>query len=180
MHYKSLGRELNPRSLNSFNSNGTKTCPATDDIGDSCCICTDPFEIFWYEEREEWHFRDAIRVDNRIYHPICFEDARDDSVPPTPVPKTSSETAPGLSKQLFYIKNEPTETPSPSHTDSNVSVDNTQTTNLSASFDNTANDVDSANEASMHFEVTATHTNTNRILNSASSSTSSKGEPNTP
>ena len=68
------------RDLRNFNSTGTKTCPATDDIGDSCCICEDPFEIFWFEEREEWHFRDAIRVDNRIYHPICFEDARDVSI----------------------------------------------------------------------------------------------------
>jgi pre-mRNA cleavage complex 2 protein Pcf11 len=65
------------RDLRTFNSSGTMTCPATDDIGDSCCICKDPFEIFWFEEREEWHFKDAIRVENRIYHPICFEDARE-------------------------------------------------------------------------------------------------------
>jgi hypothetical protein len=57
--------------------NGVKTCAATDDIGDSCNICNDPFEIFWYAEREQWHFKDAIRVDNKIYHPICFEDARE-------------------------------------------------------------------------------------------------------
>lgn len=62
-----------------FSSHGssTRTCPATDDIGDSCCICNDPFEIFWFAEKEEWHFKDALRVDNKLYHPICFEDARE-------------------------------------------------------------------------------------------------------
>lgn len=58
-------------------SNSIRTCPASDDIGDSCCICNDPFEIFWFADKEEWHFKDALRVDNRLYHPICFEDARE-------------------------------------------------------------------------------------------------------
>lgn len=56
---------------------GVRTCPATDDIGDSCCICNDPFEIFWFTEKEEWHFKDAVRFENKLYHPICFEDARE-------------------------------------------------------------------------------------------------------
>jgi hypothetical protein len=86
------------RDLRTFNSSGTKTCPATDDIGDSCCICEDPFEIFWFEEREEWHFRDAIRVENRIYHPICFEDARE--VSQTIIIKDKFKMAPKLNKKL--------------------------------------------------------------------------------
>lgn len=61
------------RQNSSFNA--VKTCAASDDIGDTCAICTDPFEIFWYAEKEEWHFKDAIRVENKLYHPICFEDA---------------------------------------------------------------------------------------------------------
>lgn len=61
---------------NSYN-NGLPTCPASNDIGDSCCICNDPFEIFWFTDKEEWHFKDAIRRENRLYHPICFEDARE-------------------------------------------------------------------------------------------------------
>jgi hypothetical protein len=66
------------RQLSSYMYNGaTRTCPASDDIGDSCCICNDPFEIFWFAEKEEWHFKDAIRVENRLYHPICYEDASD-------------------------------------------------------------------------------------------------------
>jgi len=66
---------LSKNSMNAFNT-GT-TCPATDDIDDKCYVCQDPFEIFFHEEKDEWHFKDAIRVDNRIYHPICFEDARE-------------------------------------------------------------------------------------------------------
>jgi hypothetical protein len=60
-----------------YGGSAGRTCAATDDIGDSCCICNDPFEIFWFAEKEEWHFKDAVRVDNRIYHPICYEDASD-------------------------------------------------------------------------------------------------------
>jgi len=67
----------NKNSLSSYN-NGTTT-PATDDIDDKCCVCQDPFEIFFHEEKDEWHFKDAIRVQSRVYHPICFEDAREDS-----------------------------------------------------------------------------------------------------
>lgn len=87
--------------INSYtNMNGTKSCPATNDVGDSCHICNDPFDIFYYEEKEEWHFKDAVRVENRLYHPICLEDANNDannttnninsSVPSTPSAGTSS------------------------------------------------------------------------------------------
>ncbi|CAF1000990.1 unnamed protein product [Brachionus calyciflorus] len=72
-----MGDDTQNRGL--FTTNGIKTCPATDDIGDSCCICGDPFEIFWSNENEEWHFKDAIRVDNRIYHPICYKDNKEET-----------------------------------------------------------------------------------------------------
>ncbi|RNA00727.1 pre-mRNA cleavage complex 2 Pcf11-like isoform X1 [Brachionus plicatilis] len=62
-----------------FDNNGIRTCPATDDIEDFCAICKDPFEIFWYAEKEEWHFKDAIRDDNKIYHPICYEDNKEEN-----------------------------------------------------------------------------------------------------
>lgn len=67
---------VNASNLNGAFSNIT-TCPATDDIDDSCFICNDPFEIFWNEDKEEWHFKDAIRVGDRVYHPICYEDTRE-------------------------------------------------------------------------------------------------------
>lgn len=62
-----------------FADNVVRTCPAADDIGDFCAICQDLFEIFWYAEKEEWHFKDAIRVDDKIYHPICYEDKKEEN-----------------------------------------------------------------------------------------------------
>jgi pre-mRNA cleavage complex 2 protein Pcf11 len=53
----------------------TSICAATNDIDDKCCICEDPFEIFWDGDKEEWFFKDALRVGNKVYHPVCFDDA---------------------------------------------------------------------------------------------------------
>lgn len=45
-----------------------------DDHNKTCDMCHDPFETFYNEETEEWHLRNAIRVEENIYHPICYED----------------------------------------------------------------------------------------------------------
>lgn len=45
-----------------------------DDHNKTCDMCHDPFETFYNEETEEWHLRNAMRVEENIYHPICFED----------------------------------------------------------------------------------------------------------
>lgn len=45
-----------------------------DDHNKTCDMCHDPFETFYNEETEEWHLRNAIRVEDYIYHPICYED----------------------------------------------------------------------------------------------------------
>ena len=42
-----------------------------------CDICKEPFEQFWDEEEEEWHLRDAVRVEDKTYHPLCYEDAKE-------------------------------------------------------------------------------------------------------
>lgn len=39
-----------------------------------CEVCQDKFEQFFNEEKEEWHLRMAIRVDDKTYHPLCYED----------------------------------------------------------------------------------------------------------
>lgn len=44
------------------------------DINKTCDMCHDPFETFYNEETEEWHLRNAIRIEDNIYHPICYED----------------------------------------------------------------------------------------------------------
>lgn len=47
-----------------------------DDVDKTCDMCHDQFETFYNEENEEWHLRNAVRVDGKTYHPICFEDCK--------------------------------------------------------------------------------------------------------
>ncbi|CAL8265594.1 unnamed protein product [Merluccius merluccius] len=50
-----------------------------DVVGESCEICQESFEMYWEEEEEEWHLRDALRVEGKTYHPSCFEDYKNTS-----------------------------------------------------------------------------------------------------
>lgn len=45
-----------------------------DDLDKTCDMCHDRFETFYNEETEDWHLRNAVRVDEATYHPICYED----------------------------------------------------------------------------------------------------------
>lgn len=54
-------------------SSGYFSCPA-DGVNRVCDMCHDEFEHFYNEETEEWHLRNAIKVDEKVYHPICYED----------------------------------------------------------------------------------------------------------
>lgn len=61
----------NQRSTNS----PIQSCPAgTDDVDRACDMCQEKFEQFYNEELEEWHLRCAIRVEDKTYHPLCYED----------------------------------------------------------------------------------------------------------
>ncbi|KAM3869035.1 pre-mRNA cleavage complex 2 protein Pcf11 [Diretmus argenteus] len=51
----------------------------TDVVGESCEICQEAFEMYWEEEEEEWHLRNAIRMDGKTYHPSCYEDYKNTS-----------------------------------------------------------------------------------------------------
>ncbi|KAL1114844.1 hypothetical protein AAG570_007668 [Ranatra chinensis] len=46
----------------------------------SCDICRDKFEQFYNEEKEEWHLRRAIRIDNKVFHPLCYHDFKESQV----------------------------------------------------------------------------------------------------
>ncbi|CAO1421893.1 unnamed protein product [Diamesa hyperborea] len=53
----------------------TTSCAAgPDDLNRCCEVCHDTFEQFFNEETEEWHLRAAIKMDDKFYHPICYED----------------------------------------------------------------------------------------------------------
>ncbi|XP_063698350.1 uncharacterized protein LOC134829266 [Culicoides brevitarsis] len=41
---------------------------------ETCEVCQDKFEYFFNEENEEWHLKNAMRVDEKCYHPSCYED----------------------------------------------------------------------------------------------------------
>ncbi|NXR36700.1 PCF11 protein, partial [Zosterops hypoxanthus] len=76
---------------------------------ESCEICQEQFEQYWDEEEEEWHLKNAIRVDEKIYHPSCYEDYQNtSSFDCTPSPsKTPSENP--LNIMLDIVKQEPEE-----------------------------------------------------------------------
>ena len=42
-----------------------------------CNMCHEPFEQFWEEEDESWHLKDAIRINDKTYHPVCYEDFKE-------------------------------------------------------------------------------------------------------
>lgn len=55
--------------------NAMPSCPAGPTEGEKICeVCHEAFEQFYCEDTEEWHLRPAVRVEERVYHPICYED----------------------------------------------------------------------------------------------------------
>ncbi len=43
-----------------------------------CPICQEKFESVWSEELQDFIWRDALKVGNRIYHASCFQEATKD------------------------------------------------------------------------------------------------------
>ncbi|KAF2885051.1 hypothetical protein ILUMI_21106 [Ignelater luminosus] len=49
--------------------------PADPNVQNAICeVCQDRFEQFYNEEKDEWQLRMAVRVDDKTYHPLCYED----------------------------------------------------------------------------------------------------------
>ncbi|NXK54301.1 PCF11 protein, partial [Chauna torquata] len=73
---------------------------------ESCEICQEQFEQYWDEEEEEWHLKNAIRVDEKIYHPSCYEDYQNtSSFDCTPSPSKTPVENP-LNIMLNIVKQE--------------------------------------------------------------------------
>ncbi|CAJ1063639.1 pre-mRNA cleavage complex 2 protein Pcf11 isoform X2 [Xyrichtys novacula] len=64
-----------------------KVKAAKDQVGELCEICQEPFETYWVEEEEDWFLKNALRVDDKNFHPSCFEDYKNSSyIDVTPSP----------------------------------------------------------------------------------------------
>ncbi|XP_048348967.1 pre-mRNA cleavage complex 2 protein Pcf11 isoform X1 [Sphaerodactylus townsendi] len=75
-------------------------------VDESCEICQEQFEQYWDEEEEEWHLKNAIRVDEKIYHPSCYEDYQNtSSFDSTPSPSKTPVENP-LNMMLNIVKQE--------------------------------------------------------------------------
>lgn len=57
-----------------------------DQVAELCEICQEPFETYWVEEEEDWFLKNALRVDDKNFHPSCFEDYQKSYVEATPSP----------------------------------------------------------------------------------------------
>jgi pre-mRNA cleavage complex 2 protein Pcf11 len=56
-----------------------------------CPICQEKFESVWSEELQDFIWRDAIKVGNRVYHATCFHEAtKDRENVSTPVVRTAT------------------------------------------------------------------------------------------
>jgi pre-mRNA cleavage complex 2 protein Pcf11 len=70
-----VNEDGNSKNVRNSENIGTVSCPAdADDVHRVCDMCHDGFEQFFNEETEEWHLRNAIKIDEKVYHPICYED----------------------------------------------------------------------------------------------------------
>ncbi|XP_030375696.1 uncharacterized protein LOC115624980 isoform X2 [Scaptodrosophila lebanonensis] len=69
------------------------SCAASaDDVDRACDMCHEKFEQFYNEELEEWHLRAGIRVDGKIYHPLCYDDYKS-SLNPLNVKSVEADTS---------------------------------------------------------------------------------------
>ncbi|KAM4701636.1 pre-mRNA cleavage complex 2 protein Pcf11 [Discoglossus pictus] len=77
-----------------------------------CDICQEQFEQYWDEEEEEWHLKNAMCVNEKIYHPSCYEDYKNTSsfLDCTPSPSKILLENP-LNAMLNLVKEEPAEPP---------------------------------------------------------------------
>lgn len=65
----------NSKNIRNNDTIAIVSCPAdAEDVNRVCDMCHDGFEQFFNEETEEWHLRNAIKIDEKVYHPICYED----------------------------------------------------------------------------------------------------------
>ncbi|KRY78888.1 Polyadenylation and cleavage factor -like protein 11, partial [Trichinella pseudospiralis] len=60
--------------LRGFVAKTNSVIPATDEE-QICQVCNETFEQFWDGDDEVWKLRNAMLVDGKVYHPLCYQDA---------------------------------------------------------------------------------------------------------
>jgi len=100
---------------------GDGSCPADTNIPNDafCEICCEQFEQFWNEAEEEWHYKEAIRVDGKTFHELCYQDAKENNREVGDVEEESDALSrseseldlPSESNEEVKIKEEPMEEP---------------------------------------------------------------------
>jgi hypothetical protein len=63
------------KKLNQQTSLPTCAAPRGHDTK-KCNVCLDPFEEFYDDDEDEWRLRNAICVEDQFYHPVCYEDQK--------------------------------------------------------------------------------------------------------
>lgn len=52
-------------------------CPAGPKGAEETCeVCHDKFEYFFNEDIEEWQLKNAVRLEEKAYHPTCYDDLK--------------------------------------------------------------------------------------------------------
>ncbi|KND04116.1 uncharacterized protein SPPG_01555 [Spizellomyces punctatus DAOM BR117] len=57
--------------------------PAEGETNPRCTVCQEPLEKFYDEEMDDWMLRASVRVDGKLYHQACYQDAQKDGIPST-------------------------------------------------------------------------------------------------
>ncbi|KRZ68380.1 Pre-mRNA cleavage complex 2 protein Pcf11, partial [Trichinella papuae] len=60
--------------LRGFVAKTNSVIPATDEE-QICQVCNETFEQFWDGDDDVWKLRNAMLVDGKVYHPLCYQDA---------------------------------------------------------------------------------------------------------
>lgn len=56
------------------------SCPVLAGDTAECDICCEKFEQFWEEINEEWHYKSAVRIDDKTYHYLCYQDVKESQI----------------------------------------------------------------------------------------------------
>ena len=51
---------------------------SSSNLKEMCNVCYEHFENFYHEDNEVWCVKNALRIGKRMFHPICYEDFKND------------------------------------------------------------------------------------------------------